>query len=315
MVISYKIYHTLLVMMTNRQAEWALLSIATITLMLITASVFTGSVLAVKKSSASSVKTIHETPSKPTTTTVAHSHIRGVKLLSFHTIPSKVAVGQTFSLGGLVFNNSSATITFANGTCAPSPLSVTFNKNAVPETQAAAASCKPQQATLKPGEHSQMVSPNLSAIIYRATAAGTTNATMIFKYGVEIPTIKSPISDSVSRTYAFGIQPGSQQPPTTSTITTTTPVKTTSEPGPLKQNNKTSPLTAAAPAPVHTAAYWFSKWYESHPQYHPTASEIKSMRANPQDVVPGYTIPLTAAAPGGLNSTTTNTTTTAPVNK
>jgi hypothetical protein len=110
--------------MTNRQAEWAVLSIATITLMLLTASVLTGPVLAVKKSSASSVKTIHETPSKTTTTTtVAHSHIRGVKLLSVHTIPLKVAVGKTFSLGGLVFNNSSATITFANGTCAPSPLS------------------------------------------------------------------------------------------------------------------------------------------------------------------------------------------------
>ena len=114
--------------MTNRHAEWALLSIAMITLMLTTASVFTGPVLAVKKSSASSVKTIHETPSKATSTTVTHSHIRGVKVLSVHTIPSMVAVGKTFSLGGIVFNNSSATITFANGTCAPSPLSLHLTK-------------------------------------------------------------------------------------------------------------------------------------------------------------------------------------------
>ena len=220
--------------MTNRHAEWALLSIATITLMLITASVFTGPVLAVKKS-ASSVKTIHETPSKTTTTTVAHSHISGVKVLSVHTIPSKVAVGKTFSLGALVFNNSSATITFANGTCAPSPLSVTFNKNAVPETRAAAASCQAQQATLKPREHSQIITPNLLGITYRATAPGMTNATIIFKYAVEIPTSKSQISDTYSRTYAFEIQPGSQQPATTSTITTGAPTtKPTSEPGPLK---------------------------------------------------------------------------------
>jgi hypothetical protein len=205
--------------------------------MLTTASVFTGPVLAVKKSSASSVKTIHETPSKTTTTNVAHSHIRGVKVLSVHTIPSKVAVGKTFSLGALVFNNSSAIITFANGTCAPSPLSVTFNKNAVPETQAAAASCKAEQATLKPGEHSQIITPNLLGVTYRATAAGTTNATIIFKYAVEIPTSKSPISDTYSRTYAFEIQPGSQQPATTSTSTITTSAPTTkptSEPGPLK---------------------------------------------------------------------------------
>jgi hypothetical protein len=200
-----------------------------------TASVFTGPVLAVKKSSASSVKTIHETPSKTTTTTVAHSHITGVKVLSVHTIPSKVAVGKTFSLGALVFNNSSATITFANGTCAPSPLSITFDKNVVPESQSAAASCKAQQATLKPGERSQIINPNLSGITYRATAPGMTNATIIFKYAVEIPTSKSPISDTYSRTYAFEIQPGSQQPATTSSITTSAPTtKPTSEPGPLK---------------------------------------------------------------------------------
>ncbi|MFZ0896233.1 MAG: hypothetical protein WAZ77_17175 [Candidatus Nitrosopolaris sp.] len=220
-------------MMTNRHAEWALLSIAMITLMLIIASVFTGPILAVKKSSAS-VKTIHETPSKTTTTTIAHSHITGVKVLSVHTIPSKVAVGKTFSLGALVFNNSSATITFANGTCAPSPLSITFNKNAVPETQAAAASCQAQQATLKPREHSQIITPNLLGIRYRATAPGMTNATIIFKYAVEIPTSKSPISDTYSRTYAFEIQPGSQHPATTGTITTSAPTtKPTSEPSPL----------------------------------------------------------------------------------
>ena len=214
--------------MINLNTEWVLFVIIVMTSMLITASVFTGPVLAVKKS-ASSVKTIHETPSKTTTTTVAHSHISGVKVLSVHTIPSKVAVGKTFSLGALVFNNSSATITFANGTCAPSPLSITFDKNV------AAASCQAQQATLKPREHSQIITPNLLGITYRATAPGMTNATIIFKYAVEIPTSKSPISDTYSRTYAFEIQPGSQQPATTGTITTSAPTtKPTSEPSPLK---------------------------------------------------------------------------------
>jgi hypothetical protein len=62
-----------------------------------------------------------------------------------------------------------------------------------------------------------------------------TNATIIFKYAVEIPTSKSPISDTYSRTYAFEIQPGSQQPATTGTITTSAPTtKPTSEPSPLK---------------------------------------------------------------------------------
>jgi hypothetical protein len=211
--------------MTNRHAERALLSVAMITLMLMTPLVFMGPVLAVKKSSASSVKTIHETPSKTTTTTtVAHSHITGVKVLSVHTIPSKLAVGNTFSLGALVFNNSSATITFANGTCTPSPLSITFDKNVIPASQSvAAASCKALRATLKPGERSQIISPNLSGITYRATAPGVTNATIIFKYAVGIPTSKSLISDTYSRSYAFDIQPSSHKPviPNTTASTNT----------------------------------------------------------------------------------------------
>jgi hypothetical protein len=216
--------------MTNLNAKGALFTIIVITSMLTTAATFASPILAVKSSS---VKTAHKTSSTTgSTTPAALYHIRGVKLLSVHTIPPKVAVGNTFGLEGIVLNNSTATVTFANGTCT-SPLTITFNKNAVLETKAVAASCKTQQVTLKPGEQSQIINPNLSAIIYRATTVGTTNATMVFKYGVEMPTSNSPTSDTVSRTYAFEIQPGSQQPQTTSTITTA-PAKTTSEPGPLK---------------------------------------------------------------------------------
>lgn len=211
--------------MIKLNKEWALFTIIVMTYMLITGTTLAGPVLAVKKSG-SSVKPIHKTSNK-TTTTAAHNHIRGVKLLSAHTIPSKIAVGNRFSIGVTVFNNSSATITFANGTCAssPSPLSITFNRNAMIESQALAAStpCKAQQVTLKPGEHSQIKSPNLSSIIYAATAPGTTNATMIFKYGVETATSKSPISDGTSRTYGFDIQPSAGRQPTATTSTTTTP--------------------------------------------------------------------------------------------
>ena len=217
--------------MIKINTEWALFAIVVMTSMLITATTLAGPVLAVKKSG-SSVKTIHKTSNK-TTTTAAHNHIRGVKLLSAHTIPSKIAVGTRFSIGVTVFNNSSATITFANGTCtsSPSPLSITFNRNAMIESQASAAAtpCKAQQVTLKPGEHSQIKSPNLSTIIYAATAPGTTNATMIFKYGVETATSKSSISDTTSRTYGFDIQQSAGPLSTTTTSTTTT-----LEPGSLK---------------------------------------------------------------------------------
>jgi peptidoglycan/xylan/chitin deacetylase (PgdA/CDA1 family) len=76
-----------------------------------------------------------------TATTTTHHHIKGVKVLHVHTIPSEVSVGNAFNLQGIVFNNSSATITFANGTCTtPSPLSITFNANVVTEPKAVAAS-------------------------------------------------------------------------------------------------------------------------------------------------------------------------------
>lgn len=168
------------------------------------------------------------------THTSTHYHIRGVKLLDVHTIPSKVAVGNMFSLRGIVINNSTATITFANGTCAssPSPLSITFKGNVMTETKAAATACKPQQVTLKPGEQFSIQSPNLSRIAYKATAPGITNATMILNYGVETTTGKPPVSDSISRFFAFSIQPSAQQPAATSTTSASTTI--TSKPGPLK---------------------------------------------------------------------------------
>jgi uncharacterized membrane protein YeiB len=221
MVISYKIYRIILVVMANLKTRWALL--ATMTLMLMTASVFVGPVLAVKKSSSSSVKAIHKTPSKTTT-------VKGVKVLSVHTAPSKVAVGNTFGLRAIVFNNSTATISFANGTCTSS-LSITFNKNVMTEPKATTASCKAQQVTLKPGEQSPISSPNLSGMTYRATAPGITNASMIFKYGGGPASSKSPTSDSYSRVYTFNIQPAGSHPTTPQPTTKSTP---SSQPGSLR---------------------------------------------------------------------------------
>jgi hypothetical protein len=208
--------------MTNPKAGLALLTVVTMTLMLTMAPMFTGSVLAVKKSS-SSVKT----PGKATTTSA--QHVKGVKVFRVHAIPSKVAVGNTFGFRGIVLNNSTATITFGNGTCT-SPLSITFNKNVMTEPQATAASCKAQQVTLKPGGQSHILSPNLSGIIYRATAPGMTNATMTFKYGALTATSKSPLSDSISRVYSFNILPAGSKPTTLQHSPGSTP---SSQPGVL----------------------------------------------------------------------------------
>ena len=167
-----------------------LLIVITMTLMLTTAPMLTESALAAKKKSSSSVssggsssstKTSSKSKSKSKTkTTTAVTHVKGVKVFHVHTVPSKVAVGSSFGFRGIVFNNSTATITFSNGTCT-APLSITFNKNVVTEPQTTTGTCKPQEVTLKPGEQSPILSPNLSGITYRATSPGLTNATMTFK--------------------------------------------------------------------------------------------------------------------------------------
>ena len=198
MVIRYKIYCIILVAMANLKPRWALLIIATMTIMLMMTSIFAGPALAVKKSTVKAIKT----PNKTTT-------VKGVKVLSVHTAPLKVFVGNTFGLRATVFNNSTAAISFANGTCT-SPLSITFNKNVITEPKAT-TTCKAQQITIKPGEQSPISS---SGITYRATAPGITNATMIFKYGAGPASSKSPTTDSYSRTYSFNIQAAGPSPTT-----------------------------------------------------------------------------------------------------
>jgi hypothetical protein len=145
-------------------------------------------------------------------TTSGHFHIKGIKILNVHTKPLTVAVGNTISIRGTVLNNSSATITFANGTCTP-PLSIDFNKNVMMENQGIAM-CEtlPQQVTLKPGEKSTILSPNLSGIAYKAIAPRRTNATISFNYRVETSTGKSQTNDNISRLYTFNIRPSNVLP-------------------------------------------------------------------------------------------------------
>jgi hypothetical protein len=143
-----------------------------------------------------------------------HYHIKGIKVLHVHAA-RKVYVGSTISLRGTVVNNSTVTISFANGTCA-SPLSITFNKGVVVEPHATTTVCKVQRALLKPGEQSSILSPSLSGIAYRAKAPGMINATIFFKYEALTSTNKLPVNGNVSRTYSFHIYP----------TTTTAPIKT-----------------------------------------------------------------------------------------
>ena len=192
--------------MSNSSAKCGLFIIIAVSFILIGAT-FTGPILAIKESS--SISTDRES-FKTVAASTTHNQIKGVKILDVHTVPSTVVVGSTFSIRGTVTNNSTATITFPNGTC-NSPVSLDFNKNVMIENQGT-ASCTAltPEVTLKPGGESSILYPHLSGIVYRATAPGMTNATISFSYGVETPTGKSTISDNISRLYTFDIQSTSQ---------------------------------------------------------------------------------------------------------
>jgi hypothetical protein len=187
-------------MMRKLSAKWVLLTIIAMGLAFIGAT-FAGPVLAIKKSS-----NIHTNASLTAGDPTTHHQIKGVKILGVKINPSTVAVGNTFSIRGIVVNNSTATIRFANGTC-NSTVSIDFNKNVIIENQGV-ASCTTNtpEVILKPREQSAILIPNHSGIAYKATAPGMTNATISLSYGVEIPKGQSATSESISRVYSFNIK-------------------------------------------------------------------------------------------------------------
>lgn len=213
---------------------------ALVAFILITTPTLTGSALAAKKSSSSRTSTSTETSTK---TTAAVTHVKGIKVLRVHTVPSKVAVGTDFGIRGIVVNNSTSMITFTNGTCTP-PLSVTFNKNAISEPQTTPASCREQQVTLNPGGHSPILNSPQSGITYRASSTGITNATLTFKYNVKSPTSKTTTSDSISRVYSFNILPSTASGTSITRIPSTTHSSTSSALPPPSANSQPGTLKA-----------------------------------------------------------------------
>src|SRR2546428_12030497 len=115
--------------MRKLSAKWALLTVIAMGLAFIGAT-FTEPVLDFKKSGSGT----NTNASTTATITPTHHEIKGVKILGVSINPSTVAVGSTFSIRGIVFNNSTATIRFTNGTC-NSPISIDFNKNVMIENQ------------------------------------------------------------------------------------------------------------------------------------------------------------------------------------
>jgi hypothetical protein len=245
----------------NLRTKWSFFAFVAVIIIVtsaVTSATSSPTVLALKKGSARS--------GSSTTSDVASSsqnQIKGLKILQIHTSPSTVIAGSTFNIRAVVVNNSTATITFPNGTC-NSPVSVDFNKNVITEN-VGTASCagSTPEVTLKPGDKSKISSPDLSGVAYKAVTPGSTNATITFNYGVQGTTAVPSASNTITRVYTFTVQASSRngalqagsQPSSATNIPIFNPTpQSTVSPSGSHSGDATSNTTATSPSNSPTKA-------------------------------------------------------------
>jgi hypothetical protein len=123
----------------------------------------------------------------------------GVLLLTTHTQPIVVHVGNFFRVQAMVLNNSTGTISFTAGPC-DSTVSAIFNKNVVVKHEvscfagAASTSAATHLVKLRPGEKVSIIGTPIGTT-YQAVASGPTIASVTFHYqlgtGANASSIKS----------------------------------------------------------------------------------------------------------------------------
>jgi hypothetical protein len=118
------------------------------------------------------------------TTTNQNHHIYNDDILLFniYTVPEIVHVGDTFIIKATIANDSPNSITFLSDVCNEQQLSVQFTNNNVIKQFKNPCNALPAIITLNPGENMTLQAPGSHGILYRATAASLTNATLTFYY-------------------------------------------------------------------------------------------------------------------------------------
>ncbi len=125
----------------------------------------------------------------------AVSYGTDLELVDIHMHPSKVYVGDSFTMGATVINNSKDAIYFHN--LCESPLNVQFDAN-VQVLQG--YSCEGfNTVELKPGESTVVTGP-ASGVTYKAVSAGDTKATVTFAY-----TSSEDTASSISKSVEFSV--------------------------------------------------------------------------------------------------------------
>ncbi|MDE1838467.1 MAG: hypothetical protein KGH87_00970 [Thaumarchaeota archaeon] len=134
----------------------------------------------------------------------ADSTVAGVTVINLQVDPPIIKVGNTFTVSATLVNNSTHAIYVQEHACRDF-FSIFFDNHATSDTK---GSCIPRDVvqTLNPGQQIRTVEPS-SNLIYTATSAGITNATVTFSYLLDNQTASSLTGDQkmISKSFMFTI--------------------------------------------------------------------------------------------------------------
>lgn len=127
-----------------------------------------------------------------------------ISIQNIQTLPPAIMVGQTFHINATLINNSSNPIFVGHGAC-EAPFSITFDTHVLVSTNNINCTLQIIEQKLNLGEKITATSPYID-LVYKATEAGTTNATVTFSYSMWDPTTQSDIDKKISKSFLFQIR-------------------------------------------------------------------------------------------------------------
>jgi len=133
-----------------------------------------------------------------------------VEILNLTVEPASINVGDTFSINGLIMNNSNNTVSVHNG-CA-GPFSVTFDDHAS-VTMEKVCNWMPIQIILKPGDSREVTTSLGSNLAYNADSSGIVNGNVTVSYDVinELNSDLSNMDNTISKSISFTINDKNNQ--------------------------------------------------------------------------------------------------------
>jgi len=128
-----------------------------------------------------------------------------VEILNFQVQPPTIKVGNTFTVNATLVNNSPNLILLQHGVC-DGPFSIVFDNHVTINQNQIICPMIAMLQKIEPGEKITITSPG-SALTYRASAAGTANATVTIPYTMRNQTDpnQSETEKTISKSFLFTI--------------------------------------------------------------------------------------------------------------